>query len=47
MSNLFTYLAAPHSSACGTGHQFAALQRFRQLCEGTGDEEWTSFKRHS
>jgi hypothetical protein len=34
-----------HESAFGTERQFAAVQRFRQQCEGRADEEWTQFKR--
>jgi hypothetical protein len=34
-------------SAAGTDRQFAAVQRFRQQCEGRAEQEWTEFKRRS
>jgi hypothetical protein len=35
------------TSRTGTDRPFAAPQRFRQLSEGTADEEWPTFKRRS
>jgi hypothetical protein len=45
IGNQSTSFAATYESAGGTEHQFAAVQRFRQQCEDTADEEWTSFRR--
>ena len=43
----FAQSRADFCNKIGTDRQFAAVQRFRQECEGRADEEWTQFKRRS